>query len=721
MSDILIGASEISGFQPNGLGADIALTGVSVTLNDDTVTFANPLPPYLVGLSGFKISLGTPAVTYTVESVETRTSLTLTSQYLATTGTVTGTLHKLVFLRVYALTAFVPSGESFPVQAGSPGSTAWFRRYGVSVISDGTQNVAHVPEITLPATTNSNVPTARYFAGLYTKGDSGGFIQAFPGCVDEWQLDADTTPTSWAQICDFNTPPPPTPNLNPDDFVTERELDARFPSGLADQLLYFESTGDVLTPLTLGPDLQITAGVLEFAGPGGVNRIQEEGANLPQQTTLNFVGSSFTAADDAGNNRTNVTSDADLDALASNSTNGFWARTGAGTGAARTLTGTANEIAVANGDGSGVPTFSLPAALTFTGKTITGGTYSSPTINTPTVTTPTITGGTHTAITGLGVRSTGSGAFDLTLANTENLTAGRTLTFTVNDAARTVSLAGNLTIAGAFITSGANSLTLTTTGATNVTLPTTGTLATLAGTETFTNKTLTSPRIGTSILDTNGNELALLTATGSAVNEITLANAATAGAPSITASGGDSNINLNLRAKGTGKVSIPGYPFTIEVNTTATGNVGAGLDSLHSFSLPAASLATDGDYVTAKYGGTFATNDADKRIQVTIDAQVAFNSGARDLDLGNWRIEMTVVRVSSTSVRVSGFAALGIVLSGTDGALDTGNSRWYYQAFNATLTVANLTSNAVILLTQGEATSNNDIVQNASTIELVQR
>ena len=50
---------------------------------------------------------------------------------------------------------------------------------------------------------------------------------------------------------------------------------------------------------------------------------------------------------------------------------------------------------------------------------------------------------------------------------------------------------------------------------------------TLTGTQTLTNKTLTSPKIGTSILDTNGNELALLTATGSAVNEFTLANAAT--------------------------------------------------------------------------------------------------------------------------------------------------------------------------------------------------
>jgi hypothetical protein len=68
--------------------------------------------------------------------------------------------------------------------------------------------------------------------------------------------------------------------------------------------------------------------------------------------------------------------DADLSALAGNGTNGFWARTGAGTGAARTITGTANEVDVANGAGTaGNPTLSLPTALTFTGKTITGGTF----------------------------------------------------------------------------------------------------------------------------------------------------------------------------------------------------------------------------------------------------------------------------------------------------------------------------------------------------------
>ena len=77
---------------------------------------------------------------------------------------------------------------------------------------------------------------------------------------------------------------------------------------------------------------------------------------------------------------------------------------------------------------------------------------------------------------------------------------------------------------------------------------------TLTGTQTLTNKTLTSPKVGTSILDTNGNELALLTATGSAVNEITIANGATGNNPTITASGGDTNIGLALQTKGSGVI-----------------------------------------------------------------------------------------------------------------------------------------------------------------------
>ena len=75
---------------------------------------------------------------------------------------------------------------------------------------------------------------------------------------------------------------------------------------------------------------------------------------------------------------------------------------------------------------------------------------------------------------------------------------------------------------------------------------------TLAGTQTLTNKTLTSPKIGTSILDTNGLELALLTATGSAVNEFTIANAAAGAGPILSATGDESNVDINLNPKGSG-------------------------------------------------------------------------------------------------------------------------------------------------------------------------
>ena len=96
---------------------------------------------------------------------------------------------------------------------------------------------------------------------------------------------------------------------------------------------------------------------------------------------------------------------------------------------------------------------------------------------------------------------------------------------------------------------------------------------TVSGTQTLTNKTLTSPKIGTSILDTNGNELSKVTATSSAVNEFTLANAATGNGPRLSVTGDDSNIDLDLLAKGTGHVTVRGntnsgaIQLNCEVNT----------------------------------------------------------------------------------------------------------------------------------------------------------
>lgn len=79
-------------------------------------------------------------------------------------------------------------------------------------------------------------------------------------------------------------------------------------------------------------------------------------------------------------------------------------------------------------------------------------------------------------------------------------------------------------------------------------------VASLAGTETLSNKTLTAPKLvsGGFIADANGNELLIGVTTASAVNELTTTNAATGNAPKLAATGTDTNINLDLDSKGTG-------------------------------------------------------------------------------------------------------------------------------------------------------------------------
>jgi len=151
-------------------------------------------------------------------------------------------------------------------------------------------------------------------------------------------------------------------------------------------------------------------------------------------------------------------------------------------------------------------------------------------------------------------------------------TAGVKFTGTVAYGSSTVAFGGNFSTTGAFstgaafstsgvvsigaaFTTSANALTLTTTGSTNVTFPTSGTLSTLAGSETLTNKILTSPKIN-QILDSNGNEEIIFTTTASAVNEFTFANAATNARPKISLSGGDSSISGEIAIKGSGSLYI---------------------------------------------------------------------------------------------------------------------------------------------------------------------
>jgi hypothetical protein len=93
-------------------------------------------------------------------------------------------------------------------------------------------------------------------------------------------------------------------------------------------------------------------------------------------------------------------------------------------------------------------------------------------------------------------------------------------------------------------------------------------------TETLSGKTLIAPKFanGGYIADSNGNEQIKFAATASAVNEVTITNAATGAGPTISATGGDASIPLTLEAKGGYTVNLKsngglalkaGTPFTV--------------------------------------------------------------------------------------------------------------------------------------------------------------
>lgn len=110
--------------------------------------------------------------------------------------------------------------------------------------------------------------------------------------------------------------------------------------------------------------------------------------------------------------------------------------------------------------------------------------------------------------------------------------------------------------------------------------------------------------------DENGNEQIIFQTTSSAVNQIDVTNAATGNAPQISATGGDSNVNLKLAAKGTGKLELAS---DLQVNGT-TNNWTIEVDS--------------NDHLIFKYNGTAVLAVQDTGVVIAKDDITAFGTVA---------------------------------------------------------------------------------------------
>ena len=122
------------------------------------------------------------------------------------------------------------------------------------------------------------------------------------------------------------------------------------------------------------------------------------------------------------------------------------------------------------------------------------------------------------------------------------------------------------------------------------------------------------------INDSNGNEEIKFTTTASAVNEFTIAKAATGNGPEISATGRDTNIELKITPKGTGKINLDGIKFPNADGSAGQALVtnGSGVLSFASAGLAWQSVQTTG--FTAVKGNAYPCNTTSAGFTVTLPA-----------------------------------------------------------------------------------------------------
>ena len=159
------------------------------------------------------------------------------------------------------------------------------------------------------------------------------------------------------------------------------------------------------------------------------------------------------------------------------------------------------------------------------------------------------------------------------------------------------------------------------------------------------------------IRDENGNEQLIFETTSSAVNHVDVTNAATGSGPQVGAVGGDSNINLKVRPKGTGLIEVMGAtnPGSIQLNceSNSHGNI----------------LTSPPHSASQSYELKFPTGN------VTADRflKVASITGSGTTAVGQLSFAEVSGGTSWQAVKTSGFTAVageGYFINTTSGAIE---------------------------------------------------
>lgn len=153
--------------------------------------------------------------------------------------------------------------------------------------------------------------------------------------------------------------------------------------------------------------------------------------------------------------------------------------------------------------------------------------------------------------------------------------------------------------------------------------------------------TYPNPRVA-QVNDANGNELLKFGSTASAINEVTITNKAAGNAPTVEATGGDTNIDLNLVSKGTGVVKANGNPIATS-NTVQTLTDGATVTwATGGVQFPNATVTLGGNRALAITGAVSGQSGTLKVVQDAAGSRtLALPSGSKVRDGGAGAITLS--------------------------------------------------------------------------------
>jgi hypothetical protein len=191
------------------------------------------------------------------------------------------------------------------------------------------------------------------------------------------------------------------------------------------------------------------------------------------------------------------------------------------------------------------------------------------------------------------------------------------------------------------------------------------------------------------VADSSADTLTIAAGTGITIttnattDTVTIANSAT-----ITNTAGSSGVTY--KAMGVLYHDLP-----------ATGNVGAGEDTLYSQTVAANVLTTDGDALHFTLGGTYTANSNTKRIKFKFGATTFLDTGARSISTATaWTCSGVIMRASATTQKITATFLVDQAATNDAACVSAGET---------------LSSTSAFVVT-GEATSSDDIRIESATI-----